>query len=190
MTAPPSTTAGRVAFVGSGPGDPGLLTVRAREALASATYVVADPGVPAEVVALLDRGTTALRHVGGEAEVSPLGEADEPSLADGAEISAPLPEDPAALAGHLVDQARGGESVVRLVVGDPLTRESVIAEVKGVAAASRAVRRRPGHAREHRRPRLRGRGARFVVHRGRRPRRARLDHPRRSPPARSCSPRR
>ncbi|MFC5065412.1 uroporphyrinogen-III synthase [Actinomycetospora atypica] len=136
MTAPPSTTAGRVAFVGSGPGDPGLLTVRAREALGSATYVVADPGVPAEVVALLDRATTALRHVGGEAEVSPLGEADEPSLADGAEISAPLPEDPAALAGHLVDQARDGESVVRLVVGDPLTRESVIVEVKGVAAAA------------------------------------------------------
>ena len=136
MTAPPSTTAGRVAFVGSGPGDPGLLTVRAREALASATYVVADPGVPADVVALLDRATTALRHVGGEAEVSPLGEADEPSLADGAEISAPLPEDPAALAGHLVDQARDGESVVRLVVGDPLTRESVVVEVKGVAAAS------------------------------------------------------
>lgn len=139
MTAPPSTTAGRVAFVGSGPGDPGLLTVRAREALSSATYVVADPGVPAEIVASLDEGrpegTVTVRHVGADAEVSPLGDDAAGSLAEGAEIAAPLPEDPAALAEHLVTRAREGESVVRLVGGDPLTRESVITEVKAIATA-------------------------------------------------------
>ncbi|GLZ50939.1 uroporphyrinogen-III synthase [Actinomycetospora sp. NBRC 106378] len=139
MTAPPSTTAGRVAFVGSGPGDPGLLTVRAREALSSATYVVADPGVPAEIVESLDEGrpegTVTVRHVGADAEVSPLGDDAAGSLAEGAEIAAPLPEDPAALAEHLVTRAREGESVVRLVGGDPLTRETVITEVKAIATA-------------------------------------------------------
>ncbi|MCD2186026.1 uroporphyrinogen-III synthase [Actinomycetospora soli] len=139
MTAPPSTTAGRVAFVGSGPGDPGLLTVRAREALSSATYVVADPGVPDEIVASLDadrpESTVTVRRVGADAEVSPLGDDAAGSLAEGAEIAAPLPEDPAALAEHLVTRAREGDSVVRLVGGDPLTRESVITEVKAVATA-------------------------------------------------------
>ncbi|WP_018330784.1 uroporphyrinogen-III synthase [Actinomycetospora chiangmaiensis] len=139
MTAPPSTTAGRVAFVGSGPGDPGLLTVRAREALSSATYVVADPGVPAEIVASLDEGgsegAVTVRRVGADAEVSPLGDDAAGSLAEGAEIAAPLPEDPAALAEHLVTRAREGDSVVRLVAGDPLTRETVITEVKAVATA-------------------------------------------------------
>ena len=144
MTAPPSTTAGRVAFVGSGPGDPGLLTVRAREALASATYVVADPGVPDDVLALLTDAPrpVTVRHPGGDAEVSPLhdptsaGSLSDGSLADGAEVAEPLPADPTTLAEHLAAQARDGASVVRLVVGDPLTRESVITEVRSVANAS------------------------------------------------------
>ncbi|HXA12502.1 MAG TPA: SAM-dependent methyltransferase, partial [Mycobacterium sp.] len=44
---------GRVVFVGSGPGDPGLLTGRAREVLACAELVFTDPDVPAEVLALV-----------------------------------------------------------------------------------------------------------------------------------------
>ena len=41
-------TVGRIAFVGAGPGDPGLLTMRAAQALAAASVVVTDPDVPAE----------------------------------------------------------------------------------------------------------------------------------------------
>jgi uroporphyrinogen III methyltransferase/synthase len=41
------TTTGRISFVGAGPGDPGLLTVRAAEALRTATLVLVDPDVPA-----------------------------------------------------------------------------------------------------------------------------------------------
>ena len=45
-------TVGRIAFVGAGPGDPGLLTMRAAEALASASVVVTDPDVPDDVTAM------------------------------------------------------------------------------------------------------------------------------------------
>src|SRR6476469_5768991 len=43
---------GRITFVGSGPGDPGLLTTRARAVLANAALVFTDPDVPEAVLAL------------------------------------------------------------------------------------------------------------------------------------------
>ncbi|MDD7965935.1 bifunctional uroporphyrinogen-III C-methyltransferase/uroporphyrinogen-III synthase [Actinomycetospora lemnae] len=141
MTAP-STTAGRVAFVGSGPGDPGLLTVRARDALAAATLVVADRGVPADVLGTLPSSVTVrpVGHAGDDpaaggpatdAVVAPSFAADDPA-ATGA---GPAPADPAALAETVVTEARGGASVVRLCLGDPLVRPDVVTEVRAVAAA-------------------------------------------------------
>ena len=50
MTTRTRKTSGRIAFVGSGPGDAGLLTVRAQELLARAELVVTDPDVPAGVL--------------------------------------------------------------------------------------------------------------------------------------------
>ena len=50
--APSHRPAGRIAFVGTGPGDPGLLTVRARDALAAAPLVVTDSDVPETILAL------------------------------------------------------------------------------------------------------------------------------------------
>ena len=44
---------GRITFVGSGPGDPGLLTTRARTVLANAACVFTDPDVPEAVLALV-----------------------------------------------------------------------------------------------------------------------------------------
>lgn len=41
---------GRIVFVGSGPGDPGLLTTRAAAVLANAALVFTDPDVPEPVV--------------------------------------------------------------------------------------------------------------------------------------------
>ena len=69
MNRAPSTP-GRVAFVGSGPGDPGLLTVRARDALASAPLVVTDPDVPDGVLALVADGAEVRPAVGEPAEVA------------------------------------------------------------------------------------------------------------------------
>ena len=47
-----SSTPGRVAFVGSGPGDPGLLTLDALAGLAQADVIVHDALVDARVLAL------------------------------------------------------------------------------------------------------------------------------------------
>ncbi|OZM80388.1 bifunctional uroporphyrinogen-III C-methyltransferase/uroporphyrinogen-III synthase [Pseudonocardia sp. MH-G8] len=103
----PTPNPGRVAFVGSGPGDPGLLTVRAREALAGAPLVVTDADVPESVLAL---------------------------VADGAEVR-PAVGQPSDVAKDLVTEARTGRSVARLVSGDPLTLDSVVQEAIAVAAA-------------------------------------------------------
>ena len=44
---------GRILFVGSGPGDPGLLTTRARTVFANAALVFTDPDVPEQVLAIV-----------------------------------------------------------------------------------------------------------------------------------------
>ena len=46
---------GRIIFVGSGPGDPGLLTTRAAAVLANAALVFTDPDVPEPVLALIGK---------------------------------------------------------------------------------------------------------------------------------------
>ena len=51
---------GRITFVGSGPGDPGLLTLRAQQTIAQARTVYTDPDVPAAVLELLEAGRIAL----------------------------------------------------------------------------------------------------------------------------------
>ncbi|SHE48875.1 bifunctional uroporphyrinogen-III C-methyltransferase/uroporphyrinogen-III synthase [Streptoalloteichus hindustanus] len=118
MTTRARKTPGRVAFVGSGPGDAGLLTVRAQELLTRASLVVTDPDVPAEVVALAPEGAEVRPAVG----------------------------DPADVARDLVTEARSGRSVVRLVAGDPLTADAVVREAQAVARTSVAFDVVPGVA--------------------------------------------
>ncbi|MEU7527332.1 bifunctional uroporphyrinogen-III C-methyltransferase/uroporphyrinogen-III synthase [Saccharothrix sp. NPDC042600] len=109
-------TPGRVAFVGSGPGDTGLLTVRARDLLAKAELVVTDPDVPSEVVALVPDGVETRPAVG----------------------------DPADVAKDLVAEAKNGHAVVRLVAGDPLTLDSVVKEAHAVSKTTIAFDVVPG----------------------------------------------
>jgi uroporphyrinogen III methyltransferase/synthase len=93
---------GQVTFLGAGPGDPGLLTLRAVEVLASADVLVADP-LTAEAV----RG-----HCPAHVEVHQAAEY-------GAESSAfVLDEEPEAL-GRLLSAVKAGKHVVRTVDGDP-----------------------------------------------------------------------
>ncbi len=130
---------GHIIFVGSGPGDPGLLTTRAAAVLSNAALVFIDSCVPEQVRALIG---AELPPVSGPARAGARREAD----ADGAvgnEIAPPVvsvgPDiraasgDPAEVAKVLIAEARAGADVVRLVAGDPLSLESVIGEVNAVA---------------------------------------------------------
>jgi uroporphyrinogen III methyltransferase / synthase len=102
-------TTGRISFVGAGPGDPGLLTRRAFDALSGVDHVVFDRSVPEP---MLD----AIRAIAPEeAEFSP---------AEGA---------PGDVAKVLLSAARSGLRAVHLVAGDPFGHDSVVKEVQAVA---------------------------------------------------------
>lgn len=90
--------AGRVALVGGGPGETGLITVRGRQLLAEADVVVADRLGPR---ALLD-------ELGEGVRVIEVGKAPGAHQATQDEINR-----------ILVDEARAGNVVVRLKGGDP-----------------------------------------------------------------------
>lgn len=91
--------AGRVALVGAGPGDPDLMTVKARELIADADYVLHDALIAPETLALCGPDTR-LENVGKRG-----GRADN---ARQATINA-----------RLIELARSGHFVVRLKGGDP-----------------------------------------------------------------------
>jgi uroporphyrinogen III methyltransferase/synthase len=130
---------GRITFVGAGPGDPGLLTTRARTVLAHATLVFTDPDVPEAVLALVG---SELPPPSGPAE--PAKTSDDASDADADALTPSLPSgvdvrpalgDPAEVAKLLANEAKAGADVVRLVAGDPLSDDAVIIEVTALARA-------------------------------------------------------
>ncbi|GAB2573989.1 bifunctional uroporphyrinogen-III C-methyltransferase/uroporphyrinogen-III synthase [Streptomyces capparidis] len=99
-------TLGHVTFLGAGPGDPGLLTLRAVEALTGADVLIADPAV-------LD----AVRpHTGSHADVVEFPTATE-------------------LSKLVATSAKGGKRVVRAVAGDPGLDGRAAEEMLACAAA-------------------------------------------------------
>ena len=113
---PPAPTArGRVIFVGTGPGDPDLLTLGAIAALADASAVILDHERQAEILA------HPAITLGEGAEVSTLGLSE-----------AGKPLTPSARAKIVIKHASAGRRVVRLVSGDPFLDNAVADE----AAAS------------------------------------------------------
>jgi uroporphyrinogen III methyltransferase/synthase len=131
MTRGRKSKPGRVVFVGSGPGDPGLLTGRARNVLGSAELVFTDPDVPTDVLALV--GTDLLE--------SPQLSSPDPGITDDTVDPSPPPApevrpalgDPTEVAKTLATEARAGADVVRLVAGDPMSVDAVITEVQAIA---------------------------------------------------------
>jgi len=108
---------GVVAWIGAGPGDARLLTLRGAEALVEAAVVVYDSGVPTGVLQLAGAGAEMVRN----------GPERFPGSGD--------------LAAFLVDQAREGRRVVRLLAGDA---QASAGEVSAVAAGGVPVRFVPG----------------------------------------------
>ncbi len=106
---------GWVAFIGTGPGDPSLLTVRAHELLGQADLVVAEPWISEQLAPLLPADAT---------------------IADAESLQA----DPKLL----VKAAKAGQFVVRLYPGDPFTLSSGPAEAAVCAKAKVAFEVVPG----------------------------------------------
>jgi uroporphyrinogen III methyltransferase/synthase len=123
-----------VSFVGSGPGDPNLLTVRAVELLREADVVITEVaehaalvrnvlGLPAPVVHVDDDGVETVIEEGG------------PAFVDGGFGEDGQPLTHASRAKVVVKQARAGQRVVRLMSGDPFMYASGPEEAQACAKA-------------------------------------------------------
>ncbi len=116
-TAPNHPAAGQVTFIGAGPGDPGLLTLRAVEALARADVLIADPQVLDVVRA----------HARAQVDTPQQPTADEASTTAGV----PALRDTTNL---VMSAVRTGKRVVRAVSGDPGLDAHVAEEMLACAA--------------------------------------------------------
>ncbi|HJR40415.1 MAG TPA: uroporphyrinogen-III synthase [Nocardioidaceae bacterium] len=120
----PSAPVGHVSFVGSGPGDPELLTVRAVDLLRQAEVVVTEVPSHTDLVRAV-LGLPAPRVVvdedGNQVEESP---ASGPVFVDGGFGQDGQPLTHAARAKVVVKQAKSGKRVVRLMAGDPFVYAS------------------------------------------------------------------
>jgi len=114
---------GRVALVGAGPGDPDLLTFKARELLAGADYVLHDALIAPETLALC----------GPDTQIEDVGKR--------AGLANPSQE---AITSRLIALARAGHSVVRLKGGDPFVFGRGGEELAGLAKAGIDVVTVPG----------------------------------------------
>lgn len=183
----PLTGRGRVLFVGAGPGNPELLTVRAREILEHTAHAWVDPSVTGAVRDIIadalpvpeDKRIAAEKEWEAELEAAKAAGARRrprrPANVTAAEIVLAAPYTPEAVAAHaaaegaerenrelgavgtegypgqdsagdvrpvaaadvaqaLVDQVRAGDSVVRLVAGNPVSNPAVLMELQEVAA--------------------------------------------------------
>jgi uroporphyrinogen III methyltransferase / synthase len=114
---------GVVYLVGAGPGDPGLITARALELIASADVILHDRLIPRE----------ALAEAQDDAELLYVGK--EPG-----DASVPQEE----IEQRLISEARAGRSVVRLKGGDPFVFGRGGEEAEALAAAGVAFEVVPG----------------------------------------------
>ena len=117
------TTAVRIALVGGGPGDPGLMTLRGRQLLNEADVVIADHLAPQSILASLAPDVLVI---------------DASKLPKGRSMAQQQIND------LLVEHGRAGRRVVRLKGGDPFVFGRGMEEVEACAAAGLPVEVVPG----------------------------------------------
>ncbi|WP_346621414.1 uroporphyrinogen-III C-methyltransferase [Blastococcus montanus] len=117
------TPHGSVVLVGGGPGDPGLITVRGRQALATADVVVADHLAPQALLASLP---------------------PEVEIIDAAKLPRGRSMAQERINELLVEHARAGRRVVRLKGGDPYVFGRGLEELQACTAAGIPVEVVPG----------------------------------------------
>lgn len=115
--------AGHVYLVGSGPGDPSLLTMRAHQLLSTASHIYPDGLISAEVVAL----------AGSHAVITEVGKRCGRPRVTQAEIN-----------DLIIASARAGNSVVRLKSGDPLVFGRAGEEIEALRRAKVPLEIVPG----------------------------------------------
>ncbi|KRC52780.1 MULTISPECIES: uroporphyrinogen-III synthase [unclassified Nocardioides] len=133
-TPAPQAKPGGVAFVGTGPGDPDLLTVRAVRLIEDADVVITEEPGHADMVQVVRARAAAT----GE-ETS-----DEVEFIDGGFGEDGQPLTHAARAKVVVKQAKRGVRVVRLLGGDPFLYASGPEEAQAVAKAGLGFEVVPG----------------------------------------------
>ncbi len=140
----------RVAFVGAGPGDPGLLTVRGSQLLEAADALVIDAGVPRDVLARYQRTDVSIVEAGFGDEGVPLTRASRAKLlvrtAKATTAQSGRPEH-GAPAEHT---SRG--LVVRVMAGDPGTFNGLATELAACHKAGLEVEVVPGVSTVHAAP--------------------------------------
>jgi uroporphyrin-III C-methyltransferase/precorrin-2 dehydrogenase/sirohydrochlorin ferrochelatase len=117
------TQRGRVTLVGSGPGDPELLTLKGMRALAEADVVLFDDLVPADILDFARREATRI-NVGKRGYAPSVRQEEITAL--------------------LVDLARAGKNVVRLKGGDPLIFGRANEEIAALRTAGFDIEIVPG----------------------------------------------
>jgi len=144
-TAADRAARGWVSFVGSGPGDPDLLTVRAVELLERADVVVTETPEHADLVrGVLGLPTPAVPADPAEAPAEAPEPAPGPELVDGGFGEDGQPLTHAARAKVVVKHAKRGLRVVRLLAGDPFLYASGPEEAQACAKAGLGFEIVPG----------------------------------------------
>ncbi len=116
---------GSVSYVGAGPGDPELISVRGQQLLRHADLVIHDSSVASELLEQCKHNAT-------------LVDARCPGIASA--------EDIREIARRIIEATQVGLSVVRLKVGDPLFYSRALDEIRIIAAANVKMEIVPGIA--------------------------------------------